>query len=76
MRGRPRGRYPSNVDHRLLEYLALVSTKHDVKAEALFTSLIDAWDHQEARCGTLLIQCRTKKVDSGIFLLLYFKSTL
>jgi hypothetical protein len=68
-RGRPRGRYRSSVDFRLLEYLALVSIKHGIDPDKFFGSFVEAWKSQESACGSLLIECRKRTRDYAVFLI-------
>ncbi len=67
-RGRPRGKYRSAADSRLLEYLALVSMKHGIDLNDFSNSLVEAWNHDESTCKGLLIECRKKTPDCAVFL--------
>ncbi len=67
-RGRPRGRYRSVADFRLLEYLALISKKYTIDSSNLFNSFVEAWDNQKSKCKSLSIECRKKTPDSAVFL--------
>jgi replication factor A1 len=68
-RGRPPGRYHSYDDIRLLEYLAKISVKHEIDSGKFFSSFLDAFEHEEATCGELSIECRVKTRDYAIFLI-------
>jgi hypothetical protein len=68
IRGRPSERNRSQADVRLLEYLAEISKKYDVDSDNFFNSFLDATQHQESKCGKLLIECRAKEQDYTIFL--------
>jgi len=68
-RGRPTWRNHSQLDYRLLEYLAKVSLKYGVDSEPFFKSLLDAAQHQESRCGKLSIECRVREKGYAIFLI-------
>jgi len=68
-RGRPPGGYHSYGDMRLLEYLARISVKHEIDSGKFFSSFLDAFQHDEATCGELSIECRVKTRDHAIFLI-------
>jgi len=68
-RGRPPGRFHSYDDIRLLEYLAGISVKHEIDSGKFFSSFLDAFEHVEATCGELSIECRVKTRDYAIFLI-------
>jgi replication factor A1 len=68
-RGRPSGGYNSYRDIRLLEYLADISVKHKIDSRKFFSSFLVAFQHEEATCGELLIECRVKKREYSIFLI-------
>jgi len=68
-RGRPPGRFHSHDDIRLLEYLARISVKHEVDSGKFFSSFLDAFEHEEAMCGELSVECRVKTRDQAIFLI-------
>jgi len=54
---------------RLLEYLARISVKHEIDSGKFFSSFLDAFQHDEAACGELSIECRMKTRDHAIFLI-------
>jgi replication factor A1 len=54
---------------RLLEYLARISVKHEIDSGKFFSSFLDAFQHVEATCGELSIECRVKKQDHAVFLI-------
>ena len=68
-RGRPAGWHHSYYDMRLLEYLAKTSLKHGIDSDKFFSSFLDAFEHEEATCGDLSIECRVKTRDYAIFLI-------
>jgi hypothetical protein len=68
-RGRPPGRFHSHDDMRLLEYLARISVKHEIDSDKFFSSFLDAFQHIEATCGKLSIECRVKTRDRAVFLI-------
>jgi len=68
-RGRPPGRFHSYDDIRLLEYLARISVKHEIDSGKFFSSFLDAFQHEEATCGELSIECRVKARDYATFLI-------
>ena len=68
-RGRPRGKYRSLTDFRRLQYLALISMKHEIDSEKFFNSFTKAWEHQKSACKSLLIECRQKTRNDAVFLI-------
>ena len=68
--GERRGRRPKNKpsykNDRILEYLAKIARKYDLKD--LWGSIQKAWHHGEAECHKLSIGCRERKKASAIFL--------
>jgi len=68
-RGRPRGKYRSLADFRLLEYLALISMKYGIDSDNFFNSFVEAWKRQQSRCKSLLIECRKRTRNSAVFLI-------
>ena len=68
-RGRPRGKYRSLADFRLLEYLALISMKYGIDSDDFFNSFIEAWKRQQSTCKSLLIECRKRTRDYAVFLI-------
>jgi len=67
-RGRPRGKYRSSADFRLLEYLVLISMKYGIDSEKFFDSFVEAWKRQQSTCESLLIECR-ENTDNAVFLI-------
>ena len=53
-----------------LEYLALVSIKYEVDPDELLYALNLAWRQEEATCRQLTIECRGKRQDEAMFLIL------
>ena len=68
-RGRPNGRYRSQVDTQLLEYLAKVSLKYDVDSDKFFDSFLEAFKHGKSKCGKLSIGRRARRPDYAVFLI-------
>jgi hypothetical protein len=68
-RGRPRGKYRSSADFRLLEYLVLISMKYGIDSEKFFDSFVEAWKLQQSKCESLSIECREKTRDHAVFLI-------
>ena len=68
-RGRPRGKYHSSADYRLLESLVLISMKYGIDSEKFFESFVEAWKHQKSKCESLLIECRKKTRNDAVFLI-------
>ncbi len=68
-RGRPRGKYCSSADFRLLEYLVLISSKYGIDSEKFFDSCVEAWKRRQSTCKNLFIECRKKTRDNSVFLI-------
>ena len=68
-RGRPRGKYRSLADFRILESLALISMKYGISSDDFFGSFVEAWKHQKSTCESLLIECRKRTRDNAVFLI-------
>lgn len=51
------------------DYLAYISTKHDVDSDALFCALLSAGENKKTSCGNLSIECRGKVKGKVIFLI-------
>ena len=68
-RGRPRGRYHSTAEVRLLEYLSGISVQHGIDPDKFFACFVEAHQFHEAVCGKLVIRCRNKTKDSAVFLI-------
>ncbi|MDH5437435.1 MAG: hypothetical protein OEX76_00865 [Candidatus Bathyarchaeota archaeon] len=68
-RGRPRGKYRSIADFRLLQYLALISIKYGIDSEDFFNSFVEAWKRQQSTCKDLLIECRKRTRNYAVFLI-------
>jgi replication factor A1 len=54
---------------QLLRYLARISVKHKIDSEKFFSSFLYAFQHEEAACEELSIECRVKAKDHAIFLI-------
>jgi len=68
-RGRPNGRYRSQVDTQLLYYLAKVSMKYDIDPDNFFNSFLESYQRGKSKCGELSIECRVKKPECAVFLI-------
>ena len=68
-RGRPRGKYRSSADFKLLGYLVLISMKYGIDLEKFFDSFVEAWKRQQSTCESLLIECRKRTRDNAVFLI-------
>ena len=68
-RGRPRGRHHGIADFTALEYIDRIAIKYDLDLNILFSSFVEAWQSQESKCESLLIECRGKTKDYAIFLI-------
>ena len=68
-RGRPRGRYHGVADFTALEDINRISMKHDLDLNIFFSSFVEAWQCQESKCESLLIECREKTSDYAVFLI-------
>jgi hypothetical protein len=68
-RGRPRGRYRSLADFRLLEYLALISMKYEISSDDFFDGFVEAWKHRGSTCKSLSIECRKRTRNYAVFLI-------
>ena len=68
-RGRPPGKHHSHSAMKGIEYLARISIKHGIDPDELFARLIDAWKNKKSKCEGMMIECREKTNDHGIFLL-------
>ena len=69
LRGRPRGMYHNLADFKALESLVLISMKYGIDSNDFFNSFIEAWEHQESTCESLLIECCKKTQDNAVFLI-------
>lgn len=68
LRGRPRGRFHSYYDIRLLEYIADIAVRYGVDPKEFFRKFADAWEDRKSTCSVLTIECRRKAKESAIFL--------
>jgi hypothetical protein len=68
-RGLRRGMYHRSADFTALEYIYRISIKYDLDSNDLFSSFVEAWQSQESKCESLLIECREKTRDYAIFLI-------
>ena len=69
---RGRGRLPnsmrSNKDRKILESLAIIAVKYRIGSSEFLRCIVEAWNQEESKCEQLLVRCRKKTEDSGIFL--------
>ena len=67
-----RGRRPSSAnsykDIKAIECLAIIALKYKIDPKEFFSSILQAWNEEKAKCRTLNIICRRKTEDSAIFL--------
>jgi hypothetical protein len=68
-RGRPRGSHHGIADFTALDYINRISMKHDLDLNTFFSSFVEAWQCQESKCESLLIECREKTRDYSVFLI-------
>jgi len=68
-RGRPRGRFHSYADTKLLEYLTEISVRHGIDPNEFFDKFVEAWENRESTCKKLTIECRRRTRDFAIFLI-------
>jgi hypothetical protein len=54
---------------RLLEYLDGISVKYEIDLGRFFGSFLYAFQHKEAMCGKLSIECRVKTQNQAVFLI-------
>jgi replication factor A1 len=67
-RGRPLNSTHSYKDGRILEYLARIAMLHKVDSSEFFNCVVEAWNHEWAKCNQLVIECRKRTRDSAMFL--------
>jgi len=67
-RGRRSNGMHSYKDGRILEYLARIAVIHKVDSTEFFNCIVGAWNREEAECNQLVIACRKRTRNSGIFL--------
>ena len=68
-RGRPRGRFHSYADTKLLEYLTKISVRHGIDPNEFFGKFVEAWENRESTCKKLTIECRRRTRYFAIFLI-------
>ncbi len=68
-RGRPPGKHRSLADFRVLQYLALISTKYGISSDDFFDGFVEAWKNQKSMCKSLLIERRKRTRDYAVFLI-------
>ena len=64
---RGRGK-PSNVNRKILEYLARIAVMHDIDSSKFFKRIVESWNQEKSECKPLIVRCRKKTEDSAIFL--------
>jgi len=67
-RGRPRGQRQSAPDMARLWYLFYVSKEYGLEPHSFFKCIFDAWMHERSSYKGIVIQCRQKTEDDGVFL--------
>ncbi len=67
-RGRPRGQRRSMAETTKLLYLVKVSRKYELETNEFLSCFQDAWAHSKSSCKDVLIQCRQKTDNDGVFL--------
>ena len=60
----------SKDDMRMLEYLFMLSCKHEVDFKKFVEAIADAQRLNQAKCGGLTIKCRTKNREEGVFIIM------
>jgi len=56
-------------DKTMCEYFARLSSKYDVYTGELLQSLLTARKNGNSKCGSLLIECRSKTENNNVFLI-------
>jgi replication factor A1 len=51
-----------------LWYLIWISKKYSIETRKFFESFLDAWEHEKSSCKDMVIECRQKTEDDGVFL--------
>ena len=67
-RGRPTGQRQSMPEMTRLWYLIWISKKYNIETRKFFESFLDAWTHEKSSCKDMVIKCRQKTEDDGVFL--------
>jgi replication factor A1 len=67
-RGRPTGQRQSMPEMTRLWYLIWISKKYNIETRKFFESFLDAWTHEKSSCRDMVIECRQKTEDDGVFL--------
>lgn len=67
-RGRPTGQRQSMPEMTRLWYLIWISKKYNIETRKFFESFLDAWKHEKSSCKDMVIECRQKTEDAGVFL--------
>ena len=69
---RGRGRLPSSMhsskDRKTLESLAIIAVKYRIGSSEFLNCIVEAWNQEDSKCEQLIVRCRKKTEDSGIFL--------
>ena len=68
-RGRPQGRFQSQEDIRLREYLVTLAYKQRKDQHKFFNKIVEAWEKKESKYEKIIITCRKKNRDSAVFLI-------
>ena len=67
-RGRPRGQRRSMAETTKLLYLVKVSRKYGLDTNEFLSCFQDAWSRNKSSCKEVLVQCRQKTDNDGVFL--------
>ena len=67
-RGRPRSEQRSMPEMTRLWYLILLSKKYGLETRKFLDCFVDAWVHDRSSYKDILIQCRLKTENDGVFL--------
>ena len=67
-RGRPTGQRQSMPEMTRLWYLIWISKKYNIETRKFFESFLDAWSNEKSFCKDMLIECRQKTENDGVFL--------
>jgi replication factor A1 len=65
--GRPRSNR-SGKTWNVIDLLARMAIRKNIDLDSFFNTLVEAWKHGESTFENLVIECRKKTEDSGIFL--------
>jgi replication factor A1 len=69
-RGRPRGPLHSLANVTNCAYLIGISKKYGIDTRKFLVCFLDAWTHENSSYKSMLIKCRQKTEDDGVFLVM------